>query len=127
MQSNERRMEERFGNRAFDAAGPFSQIPEAQRDAIIGALVGAAVFALIFAPATVSAAIGMSAASAPLAFPTALMLLFRQKYPRWWFDFSREVANFGARVGAYAALQRDEYPSTDEAQGARVEIDYPDA
>ena len=66
-------------------------------------------------------------ATAPLALPTALLLIFRRKYPRWWFDFTAQIANFGARVGAYAALQRDEYPSTDEPQGARVEIDYPEA
>jgi hypothetical protein len=121
------RMEREFGNRAFDSAGPFANIPDAQRDAIIGALVGVGVVLLLLAPAFIAAAVGMSAGSAPLGFPTALMLLFRRKYPRWWFDFTREIANFGARVGVYAALQRDEYPSTDEAQGARVEIDYPDA
>lgn len=124
----EERMERQFGGRAFDnAPGPFGQLPEVQRNAIIGALVGVGLLALLFAPAAISAGVGMSAASAPLGFPTALMLIVRQKYPRWWFDFTRELANFGARLGAYAALQRDEYPSTDEAQGARVEIDYPDA
>ncbi|MDA0301003.1 MAG: hypothetical protein O2822_00605 [Chloroflexi bacterium] len=113
----EERMERQFGNRAFDnAPGPFGQLPEAQRDAIIGALVGAGLLLLLFLPSMISAGAGMSVASAPLALPTALLLLFRQKYPRWWFDFTREVANFGARLGAYAALQRDEYPSTDEAQ-----------
>ncbi len=43
---------------------------------------------------------------------TALMIVFRQKYPRWWFDFQRELARFTLRVGAYALLLRDEYPST---------------
>lgn len=124
----EERMERQFGDRAFDSApGPFGQLPEAQRNAIIGALVGFGLMALVLVPSTIAAAVGMSAASAPLGFPTALMLLFRRKYPRWWFDFTHEVANFGARVGVYAALQRDEYPSTDEQQGARLEIDYPDA
>lgn len=57
----------------------------------------------------------------------ALMIIFRQRYPRWWFDFSRELARFGARVGAYAVLLTDRYPSTVEEQSVHLEIDYPDA
>lgn len=57
---------------------------------------------------------------------TALMIVFRQRYPRWWFDFSRELARFEARVGAYAALLTDQYPSTIEEQSVHLEIDYPD-
>jgi hypothetical protein len=62
-----------------------------------------------------------------LVAPTVLMLLFRHKYPRWWFDFNRELARFIARVFVYCALLDDRYPSTDEAQGVRFEFDYPDA
>jgi hypothetical protein len=62
-----------------------------------------------------------------LAAATALMIIFRQIYPRWWFDFSRELTRFGARVGAYAALLTDRYPSTVEEQSVHLEIDYPDA
>jgi hypothetical protein len=62
-----------------------------------------------------------------LILPTVLMLLFRQKYPRWWFDFNRELARFAARVFTYCALLDDRYPSTDEQQGVRLEFDYPDA
>jgi hypothetical protein len=58
---------------------------------------------------------------------TALMLLFRQKYPRWWFDWNVALTHFGLRVWAYLALLRDEYPSTDEAQQVYLEIPYPDA
>jgi len=124
----EERMERQFGDRAFGSApGPLGQLPEAQREAILDALIGVGIALMLLAPAFVGAAVGMSAGSAPLGFPTALMLLFRRKYPRWWFDFTHEVANFGARVGVYAAFQRDEYPSTDEQQGAHLEIDYPDA
>ena len=61
-----------------------------------------------------------------LVAATALMILFRQRYPRWWFDFSREVTRFGARVSAYAALLTDQYPSTVEEQSVHLEIDYPD-
>jgi len=58
---------------------------------------------------------------------TALMLLFRRKYPRWWFDWNLAVTRFGLRVSAYAALLRDEYPSTDQEQAVHLRIDYPDA
>ncbi len=57
---------------------------------------------------------------------TPLMILFRQRHPRWWFDFAREFTRFGARVGAYLALLTDQYPSTVEEQSAHLEIDYPD-
>jgi hypothetical protein len=56
-----------------------------------------------------------------------LLIIFRQRYPRWWFDFSRELTRFGARVSAYAALLTDRYPSTVEEQSVHLEIDYPDA
>jgi hypothetical protein len=61
-----------------------------------------------------------------LTAATALMIIFRQRYPRWWFDFSRELTRFGYRVGAYAALLTDQYPSTVEEQSVHLEIDYPD-
>jgi hypothetical protein len=61
-----------------------------------------------------------------LIVATALMILFRQSYPRWWFDFSRELTRFGHRVGAYMALLTDRYPSTVEEQSVHLEIDYPD-
>lgn len=64
---------------------------------------------------------------AGLAAATALMILFRQSYPRWWFDFARELTRFEARVGAYAALLTDTYPSTVDEQAVHLEIDYPDA
>ena len=56
-----------------------------------------------------------------------LMLLFRSKYPRWWFDWNLELQRFGARVGAYLLLLRDEYPSTDEEQSVHLDIPYPAA
>jgi hypothetical protein len=58
---------------------------------------------------------------------TALMIVFRRRYPRWWFDFSRELARFSTRVGAYAMLLTDTYPSTEDEQGVHLELDYPDA
>ena len=58
---------------------------------------------------------------------TLLMILFRHKYPRWWFDWGLELNRFSARVGAYILLWRDEYPSTDEEQAVHLDIAYPDA
>jgi hypothetical protein len=56
-----------------------------------------------------------------------LMILFRQKYPRWWFDWNLELLRFTNRVAIYLALMNDRYPSTDERQSVRLEIPYPDA
>ena len=56
----------------------------------------------------------------------ALMILFRQVYPRWWFDFMRELSRFQTRVGAYAMLMTDQYPSTVDQQSVHLELDYPD-
>ena len=55
-----------------------------------------------------------------------LMILFRQKYPRWWFNWNLELQRFGNRVTAYLALMNDQYPSTDEHQSVHLEYDYPD-
>ena len=60
-----------------------------------------------------------------LFLATALMIVFRVKYPRWWFDFAKELTRFGTRVGAYLALLTDRYPSTDEEQSIHLELDYP--
>jgi hypothetical protein len=62
-----------------------------------------------------------------LFLATVIMLVFRRKYPRWWFDWNIALTKFSARVGAYLALLRDEYPSTDEEQAVHIEIPYPDA
>jgi hypothetical protein len=56
----------------------------------------------------------------------ALMIAVRMLYPRWWFDFARELTRFGARVGAYFALLTDRFPSTVDEQSIHLEIDYPD-
>ncbi|MBA3369648.1 MAG: DUF4389 domain-containing protein [Geodermatophilaceae bacterium] len=57
---------------------------------------------------------------------TMLMIVFRLRYPRWWFDFARELTRFSARVGAFLFLLTDRYPSTVEEQSVHLEIDYPD-
>ncbi len=61
-----------------------------------------------------------------LAAATALMIIFRQRYPRWWFDFSRELIRFSYRFAAYLFLLTDQYPSTEDEQAVHLEIDYPD-
>ncbi len=64
--------------------------------------------------------------AAGLFTATALMILFRQRYPRWWFDFAREFARFSTRVFAYLVLLTDQYPSTVEEQSVHLDLDYPD-
>jgi hypothetical protein len=66
----------------------------------------------------------IAAAGGTVVFPVVLMLLFRQKYPRWWYDWNLELSRFSNRVGAYALLMDDSYPSTDEQQS--VHLDYPE-
>jgi hypothetical protein len=61
-----------------------------------------------------------------LTSAVALMIIFRQKYPKWWFNFSRELLHFETKVGAYMFLLTDQYPSTDEEQSVHLEIDFPD-
>ena len=64
--------------------------------------------------------------TAGLFAATLLMIVFRERYPRWWFDFSLEFARFGARVGAYLFLLTDQYPSTEDEQSVYLELDYPE-
>ena len=62
-----------------------------------------------------------------LFFATLLMIVFRQKYPRWWFDWNLNLLRFANRVAVYALLLDDTYPSTDEAQAVHLDFPYPDA
>jgi hypothetical protein len=68
----------------------------------------------------------VAAGAGLVAIPAALMILFRGKYPRWWFDWNLELLRFTNRVGVYLALMDDRYPSTDERQSVRLEFPYPD-
>jgi len=96
---------------------PFAAIPIL----IVLALMGGASLQLGPGPGLLATGGGL------LVLPTVLLVVFRQKYPRWWFDFNRELARFGARVGAYLALLDDRYPSTDEEQSVHLDLAYPDA
>ena len=62
---------------------------------------------------------------AVLVAPVLLMILFRRKYPRWWFDFNLQLTRFSTRVFSYLALMSDRYPSTDEEQSVHLDLDYP--
>jgi hypothetical protein len=62
-----------------------------------------------------------------LFLPPLLMILFREKYPRWWYDWNLELLRFTNRVGTYFALMSDRYPSTDDHQWVRLDFPYPDA
>jgi hypothetical protein len=62
-----------------------------------------------------------------IAVATAIMIIFKKHYPRWWFDFERELTRFSARILAYLLLLTDQYPSTDNEQAVHLEIDYPNA
>src|SRR5207342_490956 len=69
---------------------------------------------------------GGAAAGGLLFLGPLLLILFRHKYPRWWFDWNLELQRFGNRVVAFLALMDDRYPSTDEAQSIRLDYPYPD-
>jgi len=62
-----------------------------------------------------------------LFIPLVLMILFRKKYPKWWFDWNLNLTRFSYRVSLFLGLLRDEYPSTDEEQAVHLNLVYPDA
>jgi hypothetical protein len=61
-----------------------------------------------------------------LFLPPLLMILFREKYPRWWYDWNLNLQRFSNRIGVYLALMDDRYPSTDEQQAVHLDYPYPD-
>ena len=61
-----------------------------------------------------------------LSLAVGLLILFREKYPKWWFDWNVGITKFTYRIVAYGLLTRDEYPSTDDDQAVKVDIPYPD-
>lgn len=92
---------------------------------VLGLLTASGNQTMVTAPGEHVASMG-GGLLASLALATALMISVRLRYPRWWFDFSRELTRFGARVGAYLALLTDRYPSTVDEQSVHLEIEYPD-
>lgn len=63
--------------------------------------------------------------AAGLFLATALMILFRRRYPQWWFDFAFELNKFTTRITAYLLLLTDKYPSTTDEQTVHLDIRYP--
>jgi Domain of unknown function (DUF4389) len=61
-----------------------------------------------------------------VTLPVVLMILFRKKYPRWWYDWNVELLRFSNRIGIYISLMDDRYPSTDEQQSVHLDFPYPD-
>jgi hypothetical protein len=85
-------------------------------------------FRIILAIPFIIVAWALVAGSGGFVIPaTALMILFRKKYPEWWFNWNRELLAFSSRLNAYVLLLRDEYPSTDDEQAIHLEMPYPDA
>lgn len=90
---------------------------------VIGALSGGS-----FQTSSGHAMTYMAAGGTGLLFlPPLLMIVFRQKYPRWWFDWNLNLFRFSNRVTAYLALLDDQYPSTDEEQAVHLDFPYPNA
>ncbi len=113
---------ERQLNRVSSAFRIFAVIPIA----IIAALLPGA--ELAGSAQSNGAGISGAIAAGSLVFlPIVLMLLFRKKYPRWWYDWNLELLRFVNRIGVYVALMDDEYPSTDEQQAVHLDFAYPDA
>jgi Domain of unknown function (DUF4389) len=92
--------------------------------AVLGAVSGGGTWQWTSGGRTSEVAAG---AGGVLVLAPLLMILFRRKYPRWWFDWNLELQRFGTRVGVYLALMDDRYPSTDEHQSVHLDYDYPDA
>ena len=90
---------------------------------VVGAVSGGT-WQWTYSKDTTAVAVG---AGGLLFFGPLLMILFRQKYPRWWFDWNLELARFTNRVGVYLALMTDRYPSTDDHQSVHLDYVYPDA
>jgi len=91
---------------------------------VITAVSGFSSSANVDQGATISVA---SSGVGVLFLPVLLMLVFRRKYPRWWFDWNLELQRFMNRVGVYVALMDDQYPSTDDHQSVHLDYEYPDA
>ncbi|MDD4924623.1 MAG: DUF4389 domain-containing protein [Dehalococcoidales bacterium] len=93
---------------------------------IILSLISGSVFEKTVNEAAYEITYEIGAAGGIIFFALLLMILFRQKYPKWWFDWNVALTKFMYRVSTYVALLRDEYPSTDEEQAVHIEIKYPD-
>ena len=113
---------DRHLNRLTSALRIFTVIPIA---IVIGAINGyTARYGGSGTAGTTTVAVG---GTGLLLLPPLLMIVFRQKYPRWWFDWNLQLLRFANRIGVYLALMDDRYPSTDDDQSVHLLFDYPDA
>jgi hypothetical protein len=110
-----------FPDRDMDRMATFLRLIYAIPVVIVLALVGGSALG---DPARDGGSIG-ALGGGVLVAPILLMILFRHKYPRWWFDFNLELTRFSTRVFSYLALMSDRYPSTDEEQWVHLDLDYP--
>jgi hypothetical protein len=111
-------------NRLTTAFRIFTIIPIA---IVLGAVSGGTWSTSVGGGATETTRTVVAGAGGALFAGPLLMILFRQKYPRWWFDWNLEFARFSSRVALYGALLDDRYPSTDASQSLRLDIPYPNA
>ncbi len=111
-------------NRLTTAFRIFTVIPIA---IVLGAVSGGAWSFTIGNGATETTTTIVAGAGGILFAGPLLMIVFRQKYPRWWFDWNLELTRFSSRVALYGALLDDRYPSTDERQSLVLNVPYPDA
>src|SRR2546421_7228614 len=93
---------------------------------VLTLLTGASLHYVTTSNAT-SETVTLATGGGVLFLPLVLMIVFRQKYPRWWFDWNLQLLRFSNRVSAYLALLDDHYPSTDEEQAVHLDFPYPDA
>jgi hypothetical protein len=98
----------------------FTAIPIA---IVLGAIGG---FGAQVGTGTTARTVAVGGAGLPF-LPPLLLIVFRQKYPRWWFDWNLQLMRFMNRVAVYVALMDDTYPSTDEEQAVHLDLSYPDA
>jgi hypothetical protein len=94
---------------------------------VLSLLTGATTHAATTANGSTNETVTLATGGGILFLPLVLIILFRQKYPRWWFDWNLQLLRFTARVSAYLVLLNDRYPSTDEEQSVHLELPYPDA
>jgi len=111
-----------FPDRDLDRLSTFLRLIYAIPIAIVLGLVGGSAFGEAFGEN--GSTVGIFGGGGLVA-PALVMILFRQKYPLWWFTFNLELTRFSTRVASYLALMSDRYPSTDEEQAVHLDLDYP--
>lgn len=108
-----------YPDKELDRVSTFLRIFYAIPILIVVGLVSAGTYSMEGTQSTVATAGGV------LFLPVLLMIVVRQKYPRWWFNWNLELLRFSTRVNVYLSLLDDMYPSTDEQQSVHLDITYP--